>query len=208
MNLGGEARGASSHWQKALAASGTQSASAWRQATANSRLLGLAIGISFVAAFSLGMVCGSLSDGVLSDSSLAEPAAAPTSYSQPWVAASDGHPGRVNSDEPGPTVNLVRNEGSDQLGHMTLRMNRQDGSYQEIDVPVYRGGTDEWAMQQQWMEQQAGGIPPHVERLLQRLGYEIRRDLYWQPIDSGQGDQILLPMGQVEITPVSQHAIQ
>ena len=87
-------------------------------------------------------------------------------------------------------------------GRVTLVMDRDDGSSEEIEVPVYR-----------WGDTRPGPafansmtIPIELRNALQRAGYQVRRDVRWTPVDIDGGNRVFVPLGEVEITPAAKRA--
>ena len=48
-------------------------------------------------------------------------------------------------------------------------------------------------------------VPPDIQTALEGLGYVIRRDRQWAPLESA-GRRVFVPLEQVEIRPISTHA--
>jgi hypothetical protein len=75
-----------------------------------------------------------------------------------------------------------------------------DGSgIQEFGTPLY-----DWSPEyERMLSESRYRIPPHIRRVLQRMGREARWDQHVLPFETEDGQQrVLIPFGQLEITPV------
>jgi hypothetical protein len=86
-------------------------------------------------------------------------------------------------------------------GHLTLAIDRGDGTDQEIQLPVLRTG----AIEEDLLEQ-VRDLPPEIIRDLQQMGYQVQRDARWESIELTRGWRVMVPLGEFEITPVSRVA--
>ena len=90
--------------------------------------------------------------------------------------------------------------GSGPVGSVQLVVNGSDGqAVQSIDVPVYSLDP----VTSQLLVDDQPSLPPQISEALQRLGSEVRRSQYWAPVNLQDGRQIVIPVDQYEITPVS-----
>ena len=80
-----------------------------------------------------------------------------------------------------------------------LVLNRGDGSEVErLDLPVYDlTPEDAWLL-----SDQNPPVPPDLRRVLQRAGGRLRWQRHLLPVQTREGRQVLVPLEQVEITPV------
>jgi len=92
--------------------------------------------------------------------------------------------------------------GMGPWGRVTLVMDRDDGSSDEIEVPVYR-----------WGDARTGSafarsmaVPVELRDALQRAGYQIRREVRWTPLEVDGGSRVFVPLGEVEIIPAASRA--
>ena len=104
----------------------------------------------------------------------------------------------VESGEP------VMPPGPNRAGHVTLVMDRPDGSSEEIDLPVF-DVDNEYG---RFLLENSTAIPAHLRRTLQDLGYEVHRDLRWAPFELDEGRRMFVPYGEVEIKPVANRSFQ
>ena len=81
-------------------------------------------------------------------------------------------------------------------GNLRLVVGDPDGrSDRQIDVPLY-----EWAPGR--LPPRAASVPPEVQRALQRMGRQLRWERQFVPLNLEGGRRVLLPVEQLEITPV------
>jgi len=160
--------------------------------------LTLAVAASFSLAFWLGLAWNGTADesgppqiaGIASSPGASSPGASSPSASSP-DSVSDGTAAEQRAAS-----------GSGPWGQVTLVMDRDDGSSEEIEVPVYR-----------WGDARTGRafansmtIPIELRNALQRAGYQVRRDIRWTPVDIDGGNRVFVPLGEVEITPAVNRA--
>lgn len=87
------------------------------------------------------------------------------------------------------------------LGNIRLVMDGGQGEApQEIDVPVYD------QVDPQWLVQDVPALPPEVIRALERRGRKVERHVEYLPLPLDEQRQIVLPVEQYEITPVSRRS--
>ena len=86
-------------------------------------------------------------------------------------------------------------------GEATLLVDDEGG--QEVDVPVFDLDAD---ARQVLLENSTAALDDLVYDLRQR-GFEVRQDVRWSPVDMGGGQQMYVPVGDFEITPVSRQVI-
>lgn len=84
-------------------------------------------------------------------------------------------------------------------GNARLVVDRPDGSgSQEFETPLY-----DWSPQNaRMLSEDRFRIPPEIRRMLQRMGREVRWDQQVVPLETEDGQRVLVPFRQLEITPV------
>lgn len=84
-------------------------------------------------------------------------------------------------------------------GNVRLVVDGPDGSgSQAIEAPLY-----ELSPENAWMLSEGRlQIPPEVRRTFQRMGRELRWNQEVLPLETEDGQRVLVPFGQLEITPV------
>jgi hypothetical protein len=97
------------------------------------------------------------------------------------------------SSQPGPVLS------PETQGNVRLILDRGDGSAGEsLDVPVY-----ELSPENAWMlSNQGWTVPPDVRRAMQQLGGDLQRRRQMVPVQGRDGRRIVIPVEQLEITPV------
>jgi hypothetical protein len=86
-------------------------------------------------------------------------------------------------------------------GDITLVADGATGTEHEIRVPLL---PLDGAAAMRVLETEAP-VPHDVQQALRHLGYEVRRDRRWTPVRAN-GHQVIVPLEQVEITPVANRA--
>jgi anti-sigma factor RsiW len=101
----------------------------------------------------------------------------------------------TNSPSPRPGPDL----SPEAQGNVRLIMDRGDGSAGEpLEMPVY-----ELSPENAWMlSNQGWTVPPEVRRAMQQLGGDLQRRRQMVPVRGGDGRRIVIPVEQLEITPV------
>ncbi len=119
---------------------------------------------------------------------------------------SDSPTERANEDrliEPRTEQRLVASPDHDRaskpLGNVHLIMDGGEGTQREYDVPYFE--VDQ--VSPRWLSQPPANVPTNVERALKRLGHEIRRSQRLVPATAKDGRQVMVPVEQIEIVPVS-----
>lgn len=79
-----------------------------------------------------------------------------------------------------------------------LVLDRGDGTGQPIDLPVMEWSPD----RQRMLAQPSIPVPPEVQRMLQQAGHELRTKRRFVPFQTQDGREVLIPLDQLEITPV------
>ncbi|MBC8872495.1 MAG: hypothetical protein H8E44_23935 [Planctomycetes bacterium] len=90
-------------------------------------------------------------------------------------------------------------------GNVRLVFDRPDGSGSEaFEAPLY-----DYSREHEWMlSNDRFQVPPEVRRILQRMGREVRSDQQVVPLETEDGQRVLIPFRQLEITPVGGHRYQ
>lgn len=102
-------------------------------------------------------------------------------------------PPRVREGDSSPTA---------PSGNLRLVVGDPDGrSDRQVDVPLY-----DWAPGR--LPPQAASVPPEVQRALQRMGRQLRWERQFVPLNLEGGRRVLLPVEQLEITPVEREPYQ
>ncbi len=73
----------------------------------------------------------------------------------------------------------------------------------EVDVPVF--DLDPYA--RQVLLEQSTAAFEDLRQALQRDGFDVRRSVRWSPIEMPGGQQMIVPIGDFEISPISQRRI-
>ena len=170
---------------------------------------GLAIAASWLLAFSIGMMSRvGAGPGETPDVRLAGP---PSVAGPNRVAQSDNVVQQDGDSLPAaegpksrPVVGqLAGNSGS--LGSLELRVEDALGWKSErVEVPVY--AFDDDGVERLLSEQSQ--VPLEFVRAIERSGHRVLRTQHWIPVPLQDGDQVLVPIEQVEIVPVGQRAFQ
>ncbi|MDP6061323.1 MAG: hypothetical protein QGH33_20610 [Pirellulaceae bacterium] len=87
-------------------------------------------------------------------------------------------------------------------GEATFVMDGNEG--REVDVPVF--DLDPYA-RQVLLERSTAALDD-LRQELQRGGFDVQRKVRWAPVEMPGGHQMFVPVGDFEISPVSQRAIQ
>ncbi len=84
-------------------------------------------------------------------------------------------------------------------GNVRLVYDRPDGSGSEAyETSVYDLSEDNaWMLHENRLR-----VPPEMRRLLQQMGGELRWDQQVMPFDTEDGQRVLIPIRQLELTPV------
>lgn len=92
-------------------------------------------------------------------------------------------------------------QSPEPLGDMRLVVGGVGGVPEEIQLPVY----DARSLVGDFASDQPSAVPPDIERLLERLGHQVkqRRELMGVPL--GDGRNVIVPVDQIEVTPVTNH---
>lgn len=90
-------------------------------------------------------------------------------------------------------------------GEYRLVVDGQDGQPREIQMPIFNA-EDPRAWQLLLDDDQAP-MPEEVVRAFERMGYQIDRQRHWAPVQHAAGD-VLVPIDQMQITPVSTRSYQ
>jgi hypothetical protein len=89
---------------------------------------------------------------------------------------------------------------SDPVGSLHLVMDGPDGATgQTIELPVYPLD----ANSSQWLVDNRSSFPAQMFDELERTGQEVRRSKFWAPVNLQDGRQLVIPVEQIEITPIS-----
>lgn len=90
----------------------------------------------------------------------------------------------------------AQGESFDPVGNVLLVMDPTTGGQsQRVHLPVYP--PEAWES----LLRNRSAFPDHVERALNRLGSDVRRDVFLTPVQLEDGRQLLIPLEQVEINP-------
>lgn len=150
----------------------------------------LAVAASFLIAFGLGVWLRGGMSTFERDANIAED-------------GTPNHDGKIEVALPKPEGDEAANQfttvgNSDTLprGRMTLLVDDGTGRKNEIQLPVY----DESQIDASWLAQDE--ISPDVMQSLRQEGFDLRRDRQFVPFEI-DGRQVVVPMEQVEIVPVS-----
>lgn len=152
----------------------------------------LAVAASFLVAFGLGLMFRAGWSGTRSDTEGSPIAKDDTRPEAP--AQSPARDAEI-AEMPMPESPLPgRHRGS-----VRLVVDRPDGSgSQEFEAPLY-----DWSPEyERMLTEDRFRIPPGVRRVLQRMGREVRWDQQVLPFETEDGQRVLVPFGQLEITPV------
>lgn len=84
-------------------------------------------------------------------------------------------------------------------GNVRLVFDRPDGlGSQELGAPVFGWTPDNARM----LYEDSLQIPPEMRRILQRMGGDLRWDQQVMPFETKDGQRVLIPIRQMELTPV------
>jgi hypothetical protein len=145
----------------------------------------LAVAASFVVAFSLGLVFRAAWPGTNAEPSSAVVKQSNSAPAPTAVPEGDAEP--VSPRMPRGSVQFV-----------------VDGGGQPVDVPVY-----DWSPEHAgWLSEQNPRVPPDVRRALQRLGGQLQWRRHVVPVRTPDGRSVLVPVEQLEITPVGSRRFQ
>ena len=90
------------------------------------------------------------------------------------------------------------------LDNLRLIIGRNDGQTEEMQLPVYQIDNDV----ARWFLENSTPVPAEIQQALRSLGYQVRRDRHWAPVSVRGSQQVLVPVDQVEITPVAGRSLQ
>lgn len=79
-----------------------------------------------------------------------------------------------------------------------------DGKPRLIEVPIW----NEDDINPDWFASQGRAVPPDVRRYLEQEGNEVRETRDWIPFDLEDGRQVIVPVDEVNIVPVSRRSYQ
>ena len=144
---------------------------------AASFLLVFALGVTFHAQWPL-LAPGPASPQVAGES-------IPASPPEALASGSPGAPAVVGEDRQAPVGHSNAPSGNLQL---------VVGDDQRVDVPLY-----EWTP---GMLPQPAQVPPEVQRAMQRMGRQLRWERQFVPLNLEGGRRAVLPVEQLEVTPV------
>lgn len=98
---------------------------------------------------------------------------------------------------------LAEGQEPQSLGNIRLVVDGGPGNEaQPIDVPVY----DLRQVGPQWLTQDRSILPPEVIEALHRRGRKVESQIQFLPLPLDEGRQIVLPVEQIQITPVSRRS--
>jgi hypothetical protein len=146
----------------------------------------LAIAASFVLAFGLGVLAPRLFSRATQDQYVAG------NNSLPAI----GSPLGVKSNGDG-----VRHQAFRPVGNVRLVVDGPGGEADAGEVPVYEG--QDLA---NFLNDQRPALAPELVELLRRSGHEVQRQQQYVPAQLEDGRQIIVPVEQYQITPVSNRA--
>jgi len=151
----------------------------------------LAVAASFLLAFGMGVLFQGGWSGTPSETE-----GVPIVKEDPR-SESPGEPPRDVEIAETPTPKAT--QPSDYRGNVKLIVERPDGSgSDEFETPLY-----ELSPENAWMlSEDRFRAPPEIERMLQRMGRELRWDQQVVPLETDDGQRVLIPFRQLEITPV------
>jgi anti-sigma factor RsiW len=148
----------------------------------------LAIAASFVVAFFGGLMAQRQFDGWRDDAHLAR------------IAKSDDAPGELelaNSDAAAGNGSVQQD--SSALGNIRLVVDGGLGRSQQIEVPVY--DLDKVGLQ--FLAREEPLLAPEVVQQLERRGRKVQWSVDYLPLPLDENRQIVVPVEQYQITPVS-----
>ena len=157
----------------------------------------LAVAASFLLAFGLGLAMHPLATTV-PQGPVGEPLAADKNTARP-----DGAMELVDVN-PAPGVSIPAASISPS-GNVTLVMDHGDGSGgHEVPVPVY-----DWSpASERWLSREPMTPPPDVRRALQLMGRDVRTQKHFMRVETGDGQTVLIPVQQVDLTPAGGRTYQ
>jgi hypothetical protein len=108
--------------------------------------------------------------------------------------------GSIAGSEIGMPITYTSSDALVPRGMMTVHA--ADGS--PVELPVYE------ASQQtgQLLAEGGSAVPPEVVRALRRRGHEVKQQRRYWPIDLGDGQQIIVPVDQLDVQYVGNRAYQ
>ncbi|MBI2823085.1 MAG: hypothetical protein HYX69_00175 [Planctomycetia bacterium] len=145
--------------------------------------LPLAMAASFIVAFGLGWI---VRHPVAEMPGVDEAgiAALPTDIAQ-GISQGGSAPDRWD------TVTLVMDDGS-------------GGQKRRFDLPIVETGSADAA----WVDRDAAIVPPELADAFSRLGHRVHQQRKFVPVDLEDGRQLVVPVDEIEFTPVSTQAYQ
>jgi hypothetical protein len=100
---------------------------------------------------------------------------------------------------------LDPNSPQAQFGTVVVSLDgNQDGVAESLEVPVVAGG----GLDESWLHNQPGSLPPHVLRALERLGHRVEQNRQYYPIDLNDGRRVVVPVDQVDVHYVGDRTYQ
>ncbi|HEY1600024.1 MAG TPA: hypothetical protein VGG64_10505 [Pirellulales bacterium] len=151
--------------------------------------LSLAMAACFLVAFSLGWMIRSPGFASVQDARVDPPAI---------VAV-------ASADSPrAPGIASDGTESADRWGTVTLIMDGGPNDQREISYPVIEGaGRDD-----HWLDAPEPVVSRELRDALERLGHHVDERRQFVPLDLQDGRQLIVPVDEVEFTPVGMRAYQ
>ena len=111
-------------------------------------------------------------------------------------------PDATPADTPDLVERQQRTVSHPPMRHVSLVVDDGDSStseHYEVDLPV----TEMNQLDREWMFAPRSVIPPDVIRALRRMGNDVRQQHEFVPVDLRDGRQLVVPVEEVQIVPVS-----
>ena len=98
---------------------------------------------------------------------------------------------------------LAREQEPRSLGNIRLVVDGQQGAQpQQIDLPIY----DLNQVGPEWLTQDRSALPDEVIESLARRGRKVERQIEYLPLPLDDERQVVVPVEQIQITPVSRRS--
>lgn len=153
----------------------------------------LAMAASFLAAFALGLLArGGWPLGA------ARQAGDQAAGFRGVVAQENGGRGELQHD---PGYSLAPREPT---GQVRLVVDGPAGAGNEIQVPVVEGR----AIDADFWQNQPAAVPAEIQRMLERMGHEVRQRREMLPLRFKDGRRLIVPVDQVEVRPTGNRDYQ
>lgn len=93
-------------------------------------------------------------------------------------------------------------ESDSEIGpdRMALVVNHDDGEKEVVELPLVTLNNTNVSR----LLQPAEPLPPGVQRMIRRAGYQVQQQRQFTPVDLNDGRQAILPVDQFDIVPVNQ----